>query len=411
MQWRYGSSHVRLGGIRMKKILVYLLTAMLAFQAFGITATAADDANKAEESKEQGLGINSKSAILMEAETGNILYEFNSDVQNRPASVTKIMTLLLAYDAIARGDVNEKDIVTISQYAAGIEGSTIFIDTDEQIELGLLMKGVAVASGNDAATAIAEYIGGSEEGFVNMMNERAKELGMKNTNFVNPCGLDAEGHLTTARDIAIMSRELITKYPKVLELTSIFHDTLPHKRKDGEELTDLTNTNKLVKFYDGCNGLKTGFTSKALYSLSCTATRNNLTLISVVMGSENKKIRTKDIVGMLNYGFGNYQMLVEADGDKLVGELKVKQGLKNKVDCYIEKDFKTLTKKSAQTEIKKEYVINESISAPLKAGQKVGEVVYFLADKEIGRGSIIVKEDIEKATFKGMLRHLIEIWF
>lgn len=389
-----------------------MLTFVMVFSLFTVTGFAEDDASEKGQDRGDGaLAIKSKSAVLMEAQTGQVLYEFNGDKQWAPASVTKIMTLLLAYEAMENGDINEEDVVTISEHASSFGGSTVFLDTDEQIKFGLLLKGVAVASGNDAAVAVAECVGGSEQGFVNMMNAKAEELGMKNTNFVNPCGLDAEGHLTTSRDIAIMSRELITKYPQVLELTSIFHDMLPHKRKDGEELTDLTNTNKLVKFYEGCNGLKTGFTSKALYSLSCTATRNNLSLISVVMGSETKDIRTKDIVGLLEYGFGNYNMLVEEDGDQLVAQLKVKQGVKDKVDCFIKDDFKTLTKKTGKKEIKKEYDLKEIIAAPIEAGQKIGEVIYYIEDREIGRGDIIVKEAIEKATFKGMLKHLIEVWF
>lgn len=384
----------------------------MVFSLFTVTGFAEDEATEKGQDRGDGaIAIKSKSAVLMEAQTGQVLYEFNGDKQWAPASVTKIMTLLLAYEAMENGDISEEDVVTISEHASSFGGSTVFLDTDEQIKFGLLLKGVAVASGNDAAVAVAECVGGSEQGFVNMMNAKAEELGMKNTNFVNPCGLDAEGHLTTSKDIAIMSRELITKYPQVLKLTSIFHDMLPHKRKDGEELTDLTNTNKLVKFYEGCNGLKTGFTSKALYSLSCTATRNNLSLISVVMGSETKDIRTKDIVGLLEYGFGNYNMLVEEDGDQLVAQLKVKQGVKDKVDCFIKDDFKTLTKKTGKKEIKKEYDLKEIIAAPIEAGQKIGEVIYYIEDREIGRGDIIVKEAIEKATFSGMLKHLIDVWF
>lgn len=391
----------------MKKILIYALAMAI------VTQTMFTNVNAENEEKQGAIQIESRSAVLMEAQTGKVLYEYNSNKQHQPASVTKVMTLLLAYEAIERGDVSLDDVVTISEHASSFGGSTIFLETDEKISLGLLLKGIAVASGNDAAVAVGEYIGGSEEGFVNMMNQRAKELGMENTHFVNPCGLDADGHLTTAKDIAIMSRELITKHPEVLELTSIYHDSLTHQRKDGTEETDLANTNKLIKFYNGCNGLKTGFTSKALYSLSATAERDGLKLIAVVMGAENKKIRTKDIVSLFDHGFGNYQMLIEEDKDKLVGQMQVKQGVKEKVDCYIQNDFKTLLNRAGgQPELKKEYLYDdEKISAPVEEGQIVGQVKYYLGEEEIGAGNIIVKESVEKATFSGMIRHLIDTWF
>ncbi|WP_105616097.1 D-alanyl-D-alanine carboxypeptidase family protein [Vallitalea okinawensis] len=393
----------------MKKLLTYMFLFMFIFNLSFVESLA--EGEELAVDADNAVTIGSKSALLMEAETGKVLYEHNADEQLRPASVTKVMTLLLAYEALAAGKVSEDDVVTISEHAASFGGSTIFLDTNEQITLGLLLKGVAVASGNDAAVAVGEYIGGSEEGFVAMMNAKAKELGMVNTNFVNPCGLDADGHLTTSRDIALMSRELITKYPQVLELSSIYHDTLTHQRKDGTQETDLANRNRLIKFYDGCNGLKTGWTSKAMYSISATAERNGLSIIAVIMGAEDKKTRTKDVVTLFDYGFGHYQMVIEEDANKLVGQIDIKQGVKDKVDCYIKEDFKTLLDKSAGSpEITKEYMMEEKIAAPVEKGQKIGEVKYYLGEKEIGTGDIIIQEDIEKATFKGMIEHLIDMW-
>lgn len=395
----------------MKKLLTYMFLFIFIFNLSLVEAHAEGEDSTVDTDTNNAVMIGSKSALLMEAETGKVLFEHNADEQLRPASVTKVMTLLLAYEALAEGKVSEDDVVTISEHAASFGGSTIFLDTNEQITLGLLLKGVAVASGNDAAVAVGEYIGGSEEGFVAMMNAKAKELGMVNTNFVNPCGLDADGHLTTSRDIALMSRELITKYPQVLELSSIYHDTLTHQRKDGTQETDLANRNRLIKFYDGCNGLKTGWTTKAMYSISATAERNGLSIIAVIMGAEDKKTRTKDVVTLFDYGFGHYQMVIEDDADKLVGQVEIKQGIKDKIDCYIKEDFKTLLDKSAGTpEITKEYTMEEKIAAPVEKGQKVGEVKYYMGEKEIGTGDIIIQEDIEKATFKGMIEHLIDMW-
>lgn len=362
---------------------------------------------------ENKLQIQSKSALLMDANTGNILYQYNEHEKLRPASVTKVMTLLLAYEAIANGERNLDDIVTVSENAAGYGGSTILLEADEKIKFDLLIKGMCVASGNDAAVATAEFVGGSQQGFVDMMNARAKELGMNDTFFANPCGLVADGHLTSAHDIALMSRELITKFPEVLEYTKIWHAMLPHKWRKGDGETDMANTNKLLKTYKGVTGLKTGFTRESLYSISTTAERDGLSLIAVVMGGETKDMRTQDVVTLLDYGFGNYRVLTEKKAGNVAGKIKVSKGSVNYVEGIIKEDLKVLVKKNEVKDGKIEIKIEmpERIQAPLKKGQKVGEIHYLIGGKQIATGDIILNQDVEKSTFTGAIKKLIQMWF
>ena len=247
--------------------------------------------------------VTAPGAILIEVHTGQILYEKGSHTQLRPASVTKIMTILLTYEAARDGQVSLEDLVTVSETAAGYGGSTILLETGEQITLRNLVKGMCIASGNDAAVAAAEYVGGSISGFVDRMNRRAEELGMKDTHFVNPCGLDADGHVTSAHDIALMSRELLLNFPEVIEYTTTWHEMMPHNWRKGPGETDMANTNKLIRSYEGMTGLKTGFTRLAKYSLSASAVRGDLSLVAVIMGAETKEQRSKDVVALLDYGF------------------------------------------------------------------------------------------------------------
>ena len=300
----------------MKQYLALFLSAMFTLGLFAFpssiwaTETSSDfstetTASESPASVRTDLGIQSPGAILMEAHTGTILYEQGSHTQLRPASVTKIMTILLAYEAVQQGRATLDDMVTVSKNAAGYGGSTILLEEGEQISLRNLIKGMCIASGNDAAIATAEYIGGSQDGFVQLMNQRAAELGMNDTHFVNPCGLDADGHVTSAHDIALMSRQLIVNFPEVTEYTTTWHEMMPHQWKKGSGETDMANTNKLIQSYEGMTGLKTGYTRLARYSLSATATRGNLSLIAVIMGADTKEIRSAEITSLLNYGFGN----------------------------------------------------------------------------------------------------------
>lgn len=373
-----------------------------------------DVPQEVNEDKSSGLSVDARSAVLMEASTGTILFKQNEHEAMPPASVTKIMTMLLAYEAIEEGKMGEDDIVTISENASGYGGSTIFLETNEKIPVKQLLKGMAVQSGNDSAIAIGEYVGGSQEGFVNLMNEKAKELNMNDTHFVNPCGLDADGHLTSANDVAIMSRELITKYPQVLDLTSIWFDTLIHQRKNGEEETSLTNTNSLINWYEGANGLKTGFTSKAMYCLSATAERNGLKLIAVVMGAKDKQTRTNEIVKLLDYGFGNYSLFSKKTSGKSMGKIPVEKGNKKEVDCIVKNDIQLLIskkeEKDMQENLKEEVQLPENINAPLKKGDKLGTVNYKVNGKTIGTSDIICGEDVEKARWKDYMIELLRNW-
>ena len=273
---------------------------------------------------ENEFDISAPSAFLMDFDTGKILYEKNADEKRALASVTKIMTLLITMEEIYNGNLKYDDIVTGSEYAKGFGGSTIFLDAGEKMSVRDIIKGIAVASGNDASVAIAEHISGSESVFVSRMNEKAKALGMTGTNFVNCNGLDADGHYSTARDIAIMSRELM-KYDDIFEFTGIWMDSL----RNGE--FTLSNTNKLIRFYDGATGLKTGSTNNAMFCISATAKRGNMHLIAVIMGAETSKQRQADASELLNYGFNNFTLEYVVDNDSKVKEIPVSKGKKHKV--------------------------------------------------------------------------------
>ena len=262
---------------------------------------------------ENGLEISAPSAILMEASTGQVVYEKNPDEERPPASVTKIMTLLLIFDALETGQISLEDTVTTSEYAASMGGSQVFLEPGETQTVDTLIKCIAVASANDACVAMAEHIAGSEEEFVNQMNERAKELGMDHTHFVNCNGLDADGHLTTARDISLMSRELIRLYPQIRDYAMIWMENITHTTKKGSSEFGLTNTNKLVRHYEYTTGLKTGSTSQAGFCISATAEKNGMELIAVIMAAETSRDRTKDAIALLNYGFGKCSVYQEEE--------------------------------------------------------------------------------------------------
>ena len=287
--------------------------------------------------------INAPSGLLMEAETGTVIFEKDADTRRSPASVTKIMTLILIFDSLEKGTLGMEDMITTSAHAKSMGGSQVFLEEGETQTVETMIKCIVIASGNDASVAMAEHIGGSEEEFVRQMNERAAGLGMKNTHFVDCCGLtDSADHYTTARDIAIMSRELITKYPKILEYSSIWMDTMTHVTRQGTSEFGLTNTNKLLRAFDGCVGLKTGSTSFAKFCLSAVAVRNGITLISVVMAADDSKGRMKDAAAMLNYGFSRCSLYVdEAPAD--LPAMPVKSGVQDTVPLEYEEQFQYLS--------------------------------------------------------------------
>ena len=354
--------------------------------------------------------IDAKSYILMEASTGTVLSENNSEEPLPPASVTKIMTLLLIYDSVDQGKIKWDDMVTVSEHAASMGGSQIFLEPNEQQSVETLTKSIAIASANDAAVAMAEFIAGSEEGFVSMMNEKAQELGMKNTTFVNACGLDAEGHKMSAKDIALMSRELITKYPDIKKYTTTWQDTITHTTSKGTTEFGLTNTNKLIKWYKDATGLKTGSTSEALYCLSGTAERDGMELIAVVMAAPDPKVRFQTTMKLLDYGFANYRLQSGKAAGEIVGKVPVYKGMLDTVDGAVASPVNIVTPQENKAELTSKTEFVESINAPVKRGDKIGEIIYYTNNKEIARANIIANEDVEKANLTKNISRLLQFW-
>lgn len=339
----------------------------------------------------------SQSAVLMEKSTGKILYELDSTKENPPASMTKIMSMILIMDQIKMGKLAFNDKVVISENASSMGGSQVYLNTNETYKVEELLKSVAIASANDAVVALAEKTYGSVEKFVEKMNQKCKEIGCKNTNFVNPHGLDAEGHYSSSYDMALMARYLITNHEDVLKFTSIYEDYL--HRPDGSQ-TWLVNTNKLVRFYDNVDGLKTGFTEGAGYCLTATAKRGEMRLISVVMGVDTIDNRTSDTVKLLNYGFNTYKLETIYKKGKIIDKVKVEKGKKDFVEIVLMNDATELL---SNEENKKNYMINielKKLVAPIKKGKVVGEAEII--DNEgniIDIEQITVKEDVEKANY------------
>ena len=352
---------------------------------------------------EAGPQVGAPSAILMEASTGQIIYEKDADEQRPPASVTKIMTLLLIFDALDSGKISLEDEVSTSEYAASMGGSQVFLEPGETQTVDTMIKCIAVASANDACVAMAEYICGNEEEFVKQMNQRAKGLGMENTHFVNCNGLDTDGHLTTARDIALMSRELITTYPQIHDYSMIWMENITHTTKKGTTEFGLTNTNKLVRQYEYATGLKTGSTDKAKYCVSATAKKDGMELIAVIMAAPDHKQRFTDATTLLNYGFGKCNKY-EEEKAKSIQPAKVSRGVAETVKvrqktpfAYVDitgADLKTIERKEA---------LNKKIKAPVKKGDKVGKAKYFLSGKEIGSIDIVAAESVDEISYKSAM--------
>ena len=388
----------------MKRVLAVLLSAVLSLSVAvvpGIQTLAEepDAAQKTEGQQEAEVEVQAPSAVLMEASTGAVLYEKDADTRRAPASVTKIMTMLLIFDALEDGKIALEDEVSTSEYAASMGGSQVFLEPGETQSVDTMLKCISVASANDACTAMAEYIAGSEEAFVKMMNERAAGLGMKNTTFQNCNGLDTEGHLTTARDIALMSRELIEKYPKIHDYCMIWMDTITHTTKKGTSEFGLSNTNKLVRQYPYATGLKTGSTDEAKFCVSATAEKDGMELIAVILGGENSKQRFQDATKLLNYGFGKCQIYTDNDMEALP-PVKVEGGVEEEVGAEYAEQFTWLDMTGANlNQMEKTVEMKGEISAPLKKGDVIGQVVYTLDGTEAGRVDIIASEDVEKAGF------------
>ena len=339
------------------------------------------------------LAPSSKSAILMDAKTGTILYEKDADKAYPPASMTKIMSMLLIMEAIDNNKLSFDETVTISKNASSMGGSQLFLQEGESYPVKELLKGIAVASGNDAVVAMAEKIGGSVPEFVEMMNNKAKELGLKNTKFVNPHGLDAEGHVSSAKDMALIAKELL-KHEKILEFTSIYEDYL--KKNDGSSIW-LVNTNKLVRFYEGVDGLKTGFTEDAGYCLTSTAQKNNLRLITVVMGEPSSDERSTDTSNMLNYGFNTYELYQAFSKNNALGTKRVEFGKKDSVQVSLKDDYVKLLKKKEEKPSYSFEINIDKIKAPIKKGEVIGKAKVIDNGSVIDEVDVTVLEDVEKA--------------
>ncbi|MDR1914454.1 MAG: D-alanyl-D-alanine carboxypeptidase [Clostridiales bacterium] len=357
------------------------------------------------------LTVNAKAALLMEPITGRILLEQNSHEKLPPASVTKVMTMLLIFESLEQGKINWDDIVTTSEHAASMGGSQVYLEAMEQQTVRDLLKAVVIASGNDAAVALSEYIAGSEEGFVTMMNSRAKELGMNDTHFLNSCGLDEDGHVTSAYDIAIMTRELIIKHPKVFEFSTIWMDKIQHKTARGIEDFGLSNTNRLLKSYPATTGLKTGSTSKALYCISATAERSGLQLNAVVLGAPDPNTRFGEAIKMMDYGFANYAMAAGDPVDTVIGDIPVIKGEQERVKVKIGNQVHALVPKAKSVELEKKIEAINSISAPFDKGAKAGEIVYIYEGKEVGRSQLVTADACKHASLGDMMGRLMERWF
>ena len=371
------------------------------------TDSTEEKSTDSREDKEEDDKISAPSAVLMEAKSGTIIYEKDAHTSLHPASITKIMTLLLIFDALDQGKIKLEDTVSVSEHAASMGGSQVFLEPGETQTVDTMMKCIAVASANDACVAMAEHIAGSEEEFVNQMNQRAKKLGMEDTHFVNCCGLDVDDHMTTAYDVALMSRELITKYPKIHDYSTIWMDTIIHKTKKGEKEFGLANTNKLIRQYQYATGLKTGSTGKAKYCVSATAEKNGMELIAVIMAAPDPKGRFADATSLLNYGFSKCQLYTDENHKKL-SPMTVKNGIQDQVRLSYETPFQYVdTKGSDLKTIKKEISLPKTVKAPVKKGDIVGKVTYSLNGKVIGEVNIVTKESVNKAHLKDYFKQIL----
>ena len=375
----------------MKKIIILFMILFIS-----IPAVQADDL----------FAPSSKSAILIEASTGEILYEKNANERLKPASMTKMMTLLLTFEAIERGDLNLTDEVIVSMNASGMGGSQILLETGEKITVDNLIKGVTIASGNDAAVALAEKMGGTEEYFVEMMNKRVNELGLKNTHFQNAHGIDAENHYSSAYDMSVIARELL-KHQKVTEYSKIYEMYL---RENTNRKVWLVNTNKLVRFYDYIDGLKTGYTNGAGYCITLTGIKNGMRLIAVTMNEPSIEARNKETLGLIDYGFAQYELETLLTKDSIIASKDIVKSIQKKVDIVPLEDIKSLNKKM-QNKKNITYKINiNSLEAPIKKGDKVGTITLIENNNETRIIPLTVKEDVKKANiFEFYLRNIKEL--
>ena len=394
---------------QIKKIFcIFILSILISTQTLLCAESYVWDDTAIETSAEDGngnfLNLESGSAILIEQNSGQVLYDYNSHEQLRPASVTKIMSILLIMEAIDSGKISLTDNVPCSEKARSMGGSQIWLNETETLTVDEMLKAICVVSANDCVVAMAEFVAGSEEVFVEQMNAKAKELGMNDTHFMNCHGIDEDGHITSSYDIALMSRELLTKHPNITNYTTIWMDSL----RDGQ--SELTNTNKLVRTYKGCTGLKTGSTSLALYNLSASATRDDLSLIAVVLKGPTSEIRFSEAKKLLDYGFANFHYTKTSTAGEFLQTANVQKGTTNSINLVYESDSGALTKNTDTENITSEVHLNDNISAPIKTGDVLGTVSFYLNDQEISSVNLVSDSDVDKITVMNLFGMITESW-
>lgn len=369
------------------------------------TSEIAESTHKSENIATDNLNLECESAILIEQNSGQILYEKNAHEQLRPASVTKLMTLLIIFETLESGQITLQDKVPCSQNAASMGGSQIWLDTREELTVDEMIKAMCVVSANDCTVAMAEYIAGSEEAFVDMMNERAKQLGMNDTCFKNCHGIDEDGHVTSSYDIALMSKELLINHPDITNYTTIYMDTL----RNGQ--SQLVNTNKLIRNYKGATGLKTGSTSLAMFNLSASATRDDLSLIAVIMKAPTSAIRFEEAQKVLDYGFKNYEFKQFGKSGEVVGNITVEKGVEKSINAVLSGNCGVLLKKGTENNVVQNVQMEQKLTAPVEKGQKIGTVTFTLDGNLIQSIDIISESEVKKETLMNVASYIYERWF
>ncbi|MEI3339972.1 MAG: D-alanyl-D-alanine carboxypeptidase family protein [Eubacterium sp.] len=380
-------------------LLVFFL---LLFAPLSASAQADTSRQNTSEQNTSNAGVPTVSApsyLLMDADTGTILTKKDENKELPLASVTKVMTLLLIFEALDHGKINLSDTVTVSEHAAGMGGSQVYLEPNETQTVETMIKCITIASANDACVAMAEFVSGSEDAFVAQMNQKAADLGMAHTHFVNSCGLDADGHYSSAYDIALMSRELTTRFPQIFDYTKIWMEDITHKTARGESSFTLSNTNRLIKQYEYATGLKTGSTGKAKFCLSATATKDDIHLIAVIMAAEDSKKRVADAKALFTWGFANCKIYSDENTD-LLPEIPVKNGNRPVIQPYYEKPFRYLDTTGSSEKLTKKLNLPKQITAPVLKGDVIGKALYYLGEKQIGEISVLSKDTVEELTLE-----------
>lgn len=360
----------------------------------------------------QNIAATARSYVLMEQSSGKVLLERDAETPFPPASITKVMTLLLINEAIDAGKINWDDKVTISEHAAHMGGSQVFMEPGEEQTVRDLVKCICIASANDAAVAMSEYVAGSEEQFVELMNKRAQELGMTHTTFKNACGLHVEGHVSCAKDIGLMSRALLEEHPEMSKILTTWMDSITHRTRRGESEFGLSNTNKMIKWYSGLTGLKTGYTPQAKHCVSATATRDQMGLIAVIMGAADGKTRFQEAAQLLDYGFANYKVKVGPQIGTIIAQQEIKKGTEPQIDvATAETKSFVVPKASSNSELTYELQYTTPLVAPISKGEEIGRIIYYLDGNEVGEGSLVSASEVKKATLKQMLPYMARRFF